>query len=94
MKRNRYSAELKAKVALEAIRGQKTVNQIASEYDVHPNQVGSWKKQALRSLPEVFSNGKAKSREEEQARMDDLYQQIGQLQVELAFLKKRSGRLV
>ena len=94
MKRTRYSAELKAKVALEAIRGQKTVNQIASEYDVHPNQVGSWKKQALRSLPEVFSNGKAKSREEEQARMDALYQQIGQLQVELAFLKKRSGRLV
>jgi len=94
MKRNRYSAELKAKVALEAIRGQKTVNQIASEYDVHPNQVGTWKKQALRSLPEVFSNGKAKSREEEQAKMDALYQQIGQLQVELAFLKKRTGRLV
>ncbi len=94
MKRSRYSAELKAKVALEAIRGQKTVNQIASEYDVHPNQVGNWKKQALRSLPEVFSNGKARSREEEQAKMDTLYQQIGQLQVELAFLKKRSGRLV
>lgn len=94
MKRSRYSAELKAKVALEAIRGQKTVNQIASEYDVHPNQVGNWKKQALRSLPEVFSNGKARSREEEQVKMDALYQQIGQLQVELAFLKKRSGRLV
>lgn len=94
MKRSRYSAELKAKVALEAIRGQKTVNQIASEYDVHPNQVGTWKKQALRSLPEVFSNGKARSRDEEQAKMDALYQQIGQLQVELAFLKKRTGRLV
>lgn len=94
MKRSRYSAELKAKVALEAIRGQKTVNQIASEYDVHPNQVGIWKKQALRSLPEVFSNGKARAKEDEQAKMDALYQQIGQLQVELAFLKKRSGRLV
>ena len=94
MKRSRYSAELKAKVALEAIRGQKTVNQIASEYDVHPNQVGTWKKQALQSLPEIFSNGKARLQEEEQAKMDALYQQIGQLQVELAFLKKRSGRLV
>jgi putative transposase len=94
MKRSRYSAELKAKVALEAIRGQKTVNEIASQYDVHPNQVGTWKKQALESLPEVFSNGKAKSHEEEQAKFDALYQQIGQLQVELSFLKKRSGHLI
>jgi putative transposase len=85
--------ELKAKVAIEAIRGQKTVNQIASEYEVHPNQVGMWKKQALQSLPEVFSNSKAKLLEDEQARMDALYQEIGKLQVELAFLKKRSGRL-
>jgi len=94
MKRSRYSGELKAKVALEAIRGQKTVNEIAGEYDVHPNQVGTWKKQALESLPEIFSNSKAKSREEEQAKVDALYQQIGQLQVELAFLKKRAGHLV
>ena len=94
MKRSRYSSELKAKVALEAIRGQKTVNQIASEYDVHPNQVGTWKKQALKSLPEAFSNGMARSQEDDQEKMDALYQQIGQLQVELAFLKKRSGRLV
>ncbi len=94
MKRSRYSAELKAKVALEAIRGQKTVNQIASEYDVHPNQVGTWKKQTLKSLPELFSNGKARSQEDEQEKMDALYQQIGQLQVELSFLKKRAGRLV
>ena len=89
-----YSAELKANVALEAIRGQKTINQIASEYDVHPNQVGTWKKQALESLPEVFSGGKARSKEDEQAKVDALYQQIGQLQVELAFLKKRAGHLV
>jgi transposase-like protein len=94
MKRSRYSAELKAKVALEAIRGQKTVNEIASQYDVHPSQVGTWKKQALESLPEVFSNGKVRSHEEEQAKLDALYQQIGQLQVELSFLKKRTGHLI
>ena len=94
MKRSRYSAELKAKVAVEAIRGQKTINQIASEYDVHPNQVGIWKKQALQSLPEAFSNGKVGSKEDEQTKVDALYQQIGQLQVELTFLKKRAGRLV
>jgi transposase-like protein len=93
MKRSRYSRELKAKVAIEAIRGQKTVNQIASEYEVHPNQVGVWKKQAVQSLPEAFSNGKARLHEDEQAKMDALYQEIGKLQVELAFLKKRSGRL-
>ena len=85
---------MKAKVALEAIRGQKTVNEIASQYDVHPNQVGTWKKQALESLPEIFSNGKAKSHEKEQAKLDALYQQIGQLQVELSFLKKRTGHLI
>ena len=94
MRRSRYSAELKAKVALEAIRGQKTVNEIASQYDVHPNQVGTWRKQAVGSLPEVFSNSKAKSHEEEQAKLDALYQQIGQLQVELSFLKKRTGHLI
>jgi transposase-like protein len=93
MKRKSFSADLKAKVALEAIRGIKTINEIASEYDVHPTQVGIWKKQVLECLPEVFSNGKAKSREEEQARLDALYQQIGQLQVELSFLKKRTGHL-
>lgn len=94
MKRSRYSAELKAKVALEAIRGQKTINEIASQFDVHPNQVCTWKKQALESLPEVFSNNKVRSREDEQAKVDALYQQIGQLQVELTFLKKRTGHLV
>lgn len=94
MKRSRHSAELKAKVALEAIRGQKTVNEIASQYDVHPNQVGIWKKQVLESLPAIFSNGKAKSHEEEQVKLDALYQQIGQLQVELSFLKKRTGHLI
>jgi len=56
--------------------------------------VGTWKKQALESLPEIFSNGKAKSHEEEQAKLDALYQQIGQLQVELSFLKKRTGHLI
>ena len=65
--RRGYCAELKAKVALEAIRGRKTVNQIASEYDVHPNQVGTWKKQALQSLPEVFSGSGVRSWEDEQA---------------------------
>lgn len=93
MKRKSFSTELKAKVALEAIRGTKTINEIARQYEVHPNQVGTWKKQALESLPEIFSNGRVRYQEEEQAKVDALYQQIGQLQVELAFLKKRTGHL-
>lgn len=94
MRRKSFSAELKAKIALEAIRGAKTINEIARAYDVHPNQVGMWRKQALDSLPEIFSNGKARSHEEEQVKLDVLYQQIGQLQVELSFLKKRVGHLI
>ena len=54
--RKRYSAEIKAKVALEAIKGQKTTNEIASEYGVHPSQIAQWKKQVLDELPEVFSS--------------------------------------
>lgn len=54
--RKRYSADLKYKVALEAIRGQKTANEIATEYAVHPTQIALWKKQALESLPDVFSS--------------------------------------
>ena len=55
MKRNRYSKEFKAKVALEAIKGQKTANEIASEYEVHVSQINTWKKQLLAAVPEVFS---------------------------------------
>lgn len=89
--RKTYTAEFKAKVALEAVKGKLTVNQIAKTYSVHPNQVSSWKKQLLESLPEIFarSNGNSdKSREELEAH---LYQQIGQLKVELDWLKKKAA---
>ena len=91
MKRKTYSASLKAKAVLEAIRGQRTLNEIASSYGVHPNQLGQWKKQALEALPDVFSNGRARSQAEEEALRDRLYQQIGQLKVELDWLKKKTG---
>jgi len=80
---------LKAKAVLEAIRGQRTLNEIASSYGVHPNQLGQWKKQALEALPDIFSNGRARSQAGEEALRDQLYQQIGQLKVELDWLKKR-----
>jgi len=89
MKRKTDSASLKAKAVLEAIRGQRTLNEIASSYGVHPNQLGQWKKQALEALPDIFSNGRARSQAGEEALRDQLYQQIGQLKVELDWLKKR-----
>lgn len=91
MKRKRYSSKFKAKVALEAIRGMKTINELSTEYGVHPNQIRSWKKQSLEFLPEVFSSKRSRRVLEESALRDSLYQQIGRLQVELEWLKKKSG---
>ncbi len=87
--RKRYSAEINAKVALEAIKGQKTANEIASEYGVHPTQIAQWKKQALDELPELFRGGSREKTDE--GLIAALYQEIGQLKVELDWLKKKSG---
>ena len=87
-----HTAEFKAKVALEAIRGIKTSSELAGEYGVHPVQISAWKKQALTGMADLFSDKRKKSAEDEEAVRDQLYQQIGQLQVELAWLKKKAGR--
>jgi putative transposase len=89
--RKSYTAAFKAKVALEAIKGQRTTNEIASAYEVHPNQVTQWKKQAVSQLSEIFSNGRARADAAEEELRNQLYQQIGQLKVELDWLKKKSG---
>jgi transposase-like protein len=89
--RKSYSGELKAKVALDAIKGQRTVNEIASKYGVHPSQVTQWKKQALEELPQVFSDRRARAQAQQEATQAELYQQIGQLKVELDWIKKKSG---
>ena len=89
--RRKHTGPFKARVAVEAIAGHKTVNQIAAEYGVHPSQVNTWKKQALDRLPEVLSDGRAgkdNRQEETEAR---LYQQIGQLTMEVGYLKKKLG---
>jgi putative transposase len=91
--RKNHSPSLKAKVAVEAIKSQKTAAQIAQMFGVHPTQVGSWKKQALAGLPDVFGNGREQIRQQSDTEKDELYQQIGQLKVELDFLKKRAGLL-
>ncbi len=91
--RKRYGATLKAKVALEAIKGQRTISEIASEYGVHPNLITKWKKQVIEESPGIFSDKDKKVRVEKQSQEleSELYRQIGQLKVELDWLKKKSG---
>lgn len=89
--RKNHPPSLKAKVAVEAIKGQKTTAQIAQMFGVHPTLVGVWKKQAVTGLPDVFGNGREQVRQQAEADKDELYKQIGQLKVELDFLKKRAG---
>lgn len=88
-KRKSFSKEYKAKVALEAIKGYRQVNEIAQEYSVHPNQVAKWKKQLLENMSDVFDNKRGRRAPEDKSKIDQLYQQIGKLQVELDWLKKK-----
>lgn len=92
--RKTYDAAFKAKVALEAVKGEKTITQIASDFGVHPNQIRQWRDHLLAVLPELFSHRRpqeAQSRDELEA---ELYRQIGQLKVELEWLKKKSQKLL
>lgn len=91
--RKTYSADFKTKVALEAIRGEWTTNQIAARYEVHPSQVGQWKKQAMEHLKDSFSSRRARAQKQSEVLKDELYGQIGRLKVELDWLKKKSGLL-
>jgi len=90
-RRRSFSAEMKARIALEAMKGQKTVQEIASHYGVHRNQVTTWKRQAVEGLSHVFTDRRSAGAEGEDALKAELYQQIGQLQVELNWLKKKAG---
>ncbi len=92
-KRKEHGAAFKAKVALEAIRGERTINELAGLYQVHPNQIGIWKKQVLERLPDIFSDGRRKTQILDEELKGRLYQEIGQLKVELDFLKKKAGLL-
>lgn len=91
--RKSYSAEFKSKVAIEAIRGFHTINELAAQYGVHPHQISMWKAQLLQAAPGVFS-GRADQREKEAQELQDrLYQQIGKLKMELDWLEKKVGPL-
>jgi transposase-like protein len=91
MQRRQHGGEFKAKVALEAIRGERTLQELAAAYGVHPVQIAQWKKVALEELPQIFSHRRGPKHQEEEALKAALYQQIGQLKVELDWLKKKVG---
>lgn len=89
--RKQYSAEFKARVALEALKGQKTLNELVGMYEVHPTQIIKWKNHLQSELPQLFSNRRDKREQDHEALTAQLYQQIGQLKVEVDWLKKKSG---
>jgi transposase len=93
-KRTRYSAEFKAKVALEALRGDLTTAQLAAKYGIHQTMVGEWKRRAMEGMAGVFSDKSAgqESAKASEAAVEKLHAKIGQLLVERDFLAKASGR--
>jgi transposase len=89
MARRIFTSNFKAKVALEAVKGNKTVSQLSSEYGVHPNQIGDWKKRLLSQLPDIFERNISKQEGDHQEQlMEQLYGEIGPLKVAFDWLKK------
>jgi len=87
-KRTQYSAEFKAKVALAALRGEKTISELAAHYSIHPTMITQWKKALLDGASQIFGKGN-KTQNQTQAEVDELYRQIGRLKVERDFLSKK-----
>ena len=92
--RKGYEGAFKAKVALEVLKGEKTLAQLSSEFGVHANQIRQWRKQLLDELPKLFSDRRHKGEQEKEDLISELYRQIGQLKVEVDWLKKKSQTLL
>jgi transposase len=91
--RKQYTPKFKAKVALEAIRGERTLNQLASQYHVHPVQIGQWRKAAIEQMAELFIDGRKRKPRDGGVEKEALFEEIGRLKMELDWLKKKVGLL-
>lgn len=89
-KRNHYSSQFKFQVALEAARGMKTINQLASEHSVHPNVISQWKRHLIDEGHEIFNNSTSGFHQQLQSREAELFEQIGRLKMDLEWLKKKA----
>jgi transposase-like protein len=87
--RKQYSSEFKAKVALEAVKGELTLSELSQKYEVHPNMITKWKSQFIIEAPKLFVDKRRKENKSKEVSVDDLYKQIGVLQVERDFLRKK-----
>ena len=88
--RKSYPADFKAKVALEAVKGERSLAELASRYEVHGTQIGQWRKALLAGLPEIFSEKRHRKEHNDEVERARLYEEIGRLKVELDWLKKKS----
>jgi transposase-like protein len=92
-KRRRIEAGVKAKAALAAVRGDRTTSQLASAFGVHATQIGQWKRRLVEGATELFSDDRRRETQDQEALVAELYEQIGRLQMELGWLKKKVARL-
>ena len=92
--RRKFTGEFKAKVAVEALKAQETINQIAARHELHPHQVAQWKKQLQQEAPLVFESGASSGAAAVESHEVELYEQIGRLKMELEWLKKKLGGVV
>lgn len=91
LRRRRHSGSFKTKVVLETLKGTGTVSELASQFEVHPTMINKWRREFLEKAPEIFSDNSSKQQKSLEQETEELYKKIGQLQMELDWLKKKSS---